>query len=286
MNNEPRIIRPANPSFMNWGRNRWITLAIVIVAIILFANAWHIVPAGHKGVKMNFGAVQPAPLDEGLNFKIPFYQTIVNVEVRVKKEESKQTAASADLQTVTTTLAVNYSLQGESVPKLYKSVGLDYEARIISPAVSEGIKSVTSKYKADDLIRKREEVSSYFRDMLAKRLGVYGIVVNDISITNFSFSTEYADAIEAKQVAEQQVLKANLDLQRIEVEKKQAIAQAQAQAESLKAQKEQVTPQLIELRRAENEKLAIEKWDGVLPKMVGGATPFVDLSGIINNEAK
>ncbi len=252
----------------------------IIVAVVLVMNSFTIVSAGYKGVLLNFGAVSPRILDEGFNFKIPFYQTVVPMEVRIQKAESDQTAASKDLQTITTKLAVNFSISDESVAKLYNNVGLDYENRVVSPAISESLKAVTAKYTANDLVQKREAVSGEIKDTLTARLQSYGVIVENISIRDFHFSKEYNDAIEAKQVAEQQVQKAKSVLERVKIEKEQAIEQARAQAESLRLQKQEVTPELIELRKIETQQKAIEKWDGKLPSVTGGSIPMIDATGL------
>lgn len=256
-----------------------IVVGIVVVILLLFIGfrSFTIVEAGHRGIVLQLGAVQPQVLDEGLHFKIPFIQTVIPIEVRVQKAESSQVSASRDLQNVTTTLAVNYHLEGSTVNTLYQRVGMEYKARIVDPAVSESLKAVTAQYTAEDLISKRSEVSTKVKESLAGKLGLYNMVLDEINITEFKFSEEFDRAIEQKQIAEQQALKSKLDLDRIKIEKEQEITRAQAQAEALRLQKQEVTPELIELRRIEAELKAIEKWNGQLPNVTGGAVPFINV---------
>lgn len=257
---------------------RTVALVVILALLALTAyNSFVIVQAGHRGVVVQLGAVKEGVLEEGIHFKIPFIQEVIQTEVRVQKAQSEQTAASKDLQVVTTTVAVNYHVNPNSAQKLYQEVGLDYQNRIVEPAIGESLKAVTARYTAEELISKRPEVSAEIKESLSKKLSQYHIVLDEINITEFKFSEEYNQAIEQKQIAEQQALKAQLDLQRIEIEAKQKIEQAKAEAESLRLQKQEVTPELIELRKIEAELEAIKKWDGKLPSVTGGSVPFIDI---------
>lgn len=271
---EPRVVRPPNPKAMSKGI---AGLVIVIVIALLAFQSFTIVHAGHRGVVLQLGAVQPKVMEEGMHFKIPFIQTVIPIEVRVQKAESNQVSASRDLQTVTTTLAVNYHLDGTTINNLYQNVGMEYRARIVDPAIGESLKAVTAQYTAEDLISKRSEVSAKVKEVLAAKLSLYNMILDDINITEFKFSEEFDRAIEQKQIAEQQALKSKLDLERIKIEKEQEITRAQAQAEALRLQKQEVTQELISLREIEAQLKAIEKWDGKLPNVTGGATPFINV---------
>jgi SPFH domain, Band 7 family protein len=258
-----------------------LIVVILIFIIVVAINSFTIVQAGHRGIVLQLGAVKPVVLSEGIHFKIPFIQEIVPIDVRVQKAESAQTAASKDLQVVTTTVAVNFHQIPEEVNKLYQNVGLSYKERIVDPAVSEALKAATAQYTAEELISKRSEVSTKVKEVLASKLATYFMQLDEINITEFKFSTEFNNAIEQKQIAEQQALKAKLDLQRIEIEAKQKIEQAKAEAESLRLQKQEVTPELVELRKIEAQIKAIDKWDGKMPNVTGGAMPFIDVNNVM-----
>ncbi|MNH94252.1 FtsH protease regulator HflC [compost metagenome] len=275
MNSEAdlRYPNPKNISKMILG------VFIVILIVFIGFRSFTIVEAGHRGVVLQLGAVKPQVLVEGLHFKIPFVQNVIPIEIRVQKAESSQVSASKDLQNVTTTLAVNYHLDGASVNGLYQTVGLDYKGRIVDPAISESLKAVTAQYTAEELIAKRSEVSTKVKEVLAAKLGIYNMLLDEINITEFKFSEEFDRAIEQKQIAEQQALKSKLDLDRIKIEKDQEITRAQAQAEALRLQKQEVTQELIQLRQIEAQLKAIEKWNGTLPNVTGGATPFISVDG-------
>ncbi|PLS03353.1 prohibitin family protein [Neobacillus cucumis] len=252
-------------------------IAIVVVVLFIFSSTT--VQSGHRGVLLQLGAVKPTILTEGFHFRIPFIQSVEQVEVRVQKEESSQTAASKDLQMVTAKVAVNYSVDPGAVNKLYQQIGPDYRTRIVDPAIAESLKAVTAQYTAEELISKRPEVSAQVKEMLAKKLTKYYMILEDINIKEFAFSDEFNKAIELKQTAEQNALKAQRDLERIKIEAEQQVTQARAEAESLRLKKQEVTTELIQLKQIEVQEKALEKWDGHLPTVTGGATPFIDLSG-------
>ncbi len=268
------VVNYPNPK----GLSKGITgIIIIILVVFLVSQSFVIVNAGHRGILLQLGAVQPKVFEEGLHFKIPFVQSVVPIEVRVQKTESSQVSASRDLQTVSTTVAVNFHLDGNTVNSLYKTVGLEFQARIVDPAIGEALKAVTAQYTAEELISKRSEVSATVKEVLSQKLGIYNMILDEINITEFKFSEEFDRAIEQKQIAEQQALKSKLDLERIKIEKEQEITRAQAQAEALRLQKQEVTPELIKLREIEAQLEAIKKWDGKLPNVTGGATPFVNV---------
>jgi prohibitin 2 len=206
-------------------------------------------------------------------------QSVVIVDVKVQKGEGEGDAASRDMQQVSTRVAINYHLDPKRVALTYQSVGnlSAVEERIILPAVQEAVKAATAQYTAEELISKRHEVREKIRKYLMERLGRSGVLVDDFSIINFKFSAEFERAIESKTTAEQLKLKAERDLERIRIESDQKIVQAKAEAEALSVQKLQVTAELIRLREIEAQMKAIEKWDGKLPQVTGGATPFIQV---------
>jgi regulator of protease activity HflC (stomatin/prohibitin superfamily) len=254
-------------------------LIAIVILVVIFSSATT-VASGNRGVLLQLGAVKSTVLTEGLHFKVPFFQTVQPIEVRVQKEESTQTAASKDLQMVTAKVAVNYSVDPGAVNTLYQEVGLDYRSRIVDPAIAESLKAITARYTAEELISKRPEVSAQVKEMLAVKLTKYYMILEDINIKEFAFSEEFNKAIESKQTAEQNALRAQRDLERVKIEAEQKIAQAGAEAESLRLKKLEVTAELIQLKQIEVQEKALEKWDGHLPSVTGGATPFIDLEGL------
>jgi regulator of protease activity HflC (stomatin/prohibitin superfamily) len=254
----------------------------VVVLILLFALApFGTVPAGHRGVMTTFGSPSDQVLSEGIHFRVPIAQKLNLVNVSIQKGEGDGDAASRDLQTVHTRVALNYHVRPDAAMTVFRDLGNEPGQRIIIPAVQEAVKAVTARFTAEELIAKRTEVRDQIVTQLRERLARHGIVVDEFSIVNFNFSRSFNEAIEAKTTAEQLKLKAERDLQRIEVEAKQRVAQAKAEAESLAVQRQQVTPELIRLREMENQRAAIEKWDGKLPSVSSGAVPFINVGSAV-----
>jgi regulator of protease activity HflC (stomatin/prohibitin superfamily) len=261
---------------MNRIPTRIITIAVVLFLMMMLAP-FGTVPAGYRGVMTTFGSPSSEVLSEGIHFRIPLAQKLNLVNVSIQKGEGDGDAASRDLQTVHTRVALNYHVQPSSAVSVFRDLGNEPGQRIILPSVQEAVKAVTARFTAEELVGRRTDVRDQIIAQLRERLARHGIVVDEFSIVNFNFSRSFNDAIEAKTTAEQLKLKAERDLQRIEVEAKQRVAQAGAEAASLAVQRQQVTPELIRLREVENQRLAIEKWDGKLPNVSGGAVPFINV---------
>lgn len=275
------------PGGGKWGLNPVVTkvikiaiLLIVGIVVIRSVNPFVIINAGERGVLLNFGAVQPVVFEEGLHLRIPIMQRVEKVDVRINKSQTEAESVSKDLQDTKSTIAVNYHISPDKSNWVFQNIGHEYKERIIDPAVQEVVKAITAKYTAVELITQREKVRGEIKDLLKTRLLTYNILVDDFSIVNFKFSQIFEQAIEAKQTAEQLALKAQRDLERIKIEADQKVASAKAEAESLRLQKENVTPQLIELRKIEANIKAIDKWDGRMPQFTGGAMPFIDIKNL------
>lgn len=250
---------------------------IVAVALIILAtSSFFTVNAGERGIILRFDAVK-ATVPPGLHFKLPFIDTVQKVDVRVSKASTDTQSSSKDLQIVRSEIALNYHPDPDKVAEIYTEVGMSWEERVVDPSVKETFKAITAGFTAEELITKRAEVSDAISVNLSEKLKRYHLVVKALSITDFSFSTQFNAAIEAKQIAEQQALKARRDLDRIRLEAEQKITRAQAEAEALRIQKQEVTSQLLRLREIEVQRTAVEKWDGKLPNVTGGAIPFISV---------
>lgn len=252
-----------------------LIIGVVLIVLLLF-KPWVQIGAGQRGVVLNFGAVQDRVLNEGLHFKIPIMQKVVMMDVRVQKAQTDASSASSDLQDVTLSVALNYHIVPDKANFVYQTIGIEFKDRIIDPAIQEVTKAVSAKYSAEELITKRPAVSTAMKEALSEKLMASNIAVDAVSIVTFSFSKVFMDAIEAKQTAEQHALKAKRDLDRIKIEAEQTIAAATAEAEALRLQKMNISPDLIELRKIEANLKAIDKWNGILPQVTGGgAIPFI-----------
>ena len=268
------------------GGAKIVLMAIIVLIIIgvVASSSVKIVDAGNRGILTHWNAVDLTnpPLDEGIHFVIPFQDDVVQMEVRTLKYDTSTRSASQDLQTVQTTVTVNYHPDTERVHFLYKEIGLSYESRVIQPAIDETVKQVSANYNAEELITKRPLVKADIENAIRDRLNQFYIETEVISITDFEFSPLFAKAIESKVEAEQKAQKAENDLIRIEVEARQLEAQAVglAAANIAEAQGEAEAISIINQALSNNpfylEWLKTQAWDGKLPLVVGeGGTPFI-----------
>jgi regulator of protease activity HflC (stomatin/prohibitin superfamily) len=208
----------------------------IIGALILVAglsSPFVEVPAGNVGVVTNFGSVQPGTLEPGLHIVIPIVQHVAIIDTRVQPHQFQEIdAASAEYQTVRLTGVMNYHVDGQFANDLYQRVGTDFASKVIDPAFNDFIKTVVPNYKVDAILGARDEIRSKAKDALAANLSQYHIIVDDIYIANIAFSPEFQAAIEAKQVAQQQVQTEQQILAQKKIQADQAVAQAQGQADS------------------------------------------------------
>ena len=244
-----------------------IPAIILVLLIIIGTSSFAIVPAGHTGVVVTMGKVNEGTLQEGLHFKLPFVQQVVVIDNRIRKLEVNTEAFSKDLQSVNTVLAINYRVDTAKSDSIYKNIGADYESVLVTPAVNEVLKAITATYTAEESVTNRQLISDGLVTGLNEKLNDIGLYVTDVNIIDSDFSEAFITAIEEKQVAQQQLLKA-------ETEKKTKITNAQAEAEAIKIKAEaeaeanntiskSLTSQVIENKK-------IEKWNGELPKVTGG----------------
>lgn len=245
---------------------------IFITLSVLFFSTVYVIDAGYSGVLLTFGKVEPTAVQPGLHFKLPIIQGIVPIEVRTQKYEADASASSSDLQVVTAKIATNYHLVASSVPQLYNDIGLSYTERVIQPMEQEVVKAVTAKFTAEELITKREEVRQEIKRLMTERLQSRSIIVEEVSIVNFDFSPSFNEAIENKVTMEQNALAAKNKLEQVKYEAQQQIEEARGKAEaiSIESQALRENPDILQLR-------AIEKWNGIMPQVTGGAMPFIQV---------
>ena len=271
-------------------------IVIAFIAAVSVIMSIKIVPAGCTGVVMTFGEVSDTSLTEGLHFVIPFAQKVEIISNKIQIYETTADAVSKDLQAVSTKIAVNYRIRSEASARIFREIGVDYKDVILMPTVQEGMKSVCAKYNAEQLISQRAAVAEEIKVELEGKVSEYGIEIEKFNIVNFDFSKEFNEAIEAKQVAEQNLIKTrteqNQEIVVAEAEAKKKVIQAEAdaknkvvaaeaEAKAIKAKADaqaqanktisaSLNPSLIQYQ-------TIEKWNGVVPKVAGSANPLVSL---------
>ena len=268
-------------------RNGILIGAVVLLALIAGTSAVTIVPAGHTGVIVTMGKVSDRVLSEGMHLKVPFAQQIVMMNNKIQKTEIDSNGVSKDLQTVSSGVAINYQIYKDDSAKIYQSIGEGYADTVLQPAIQESMKAITAQYTAEELITKRSAVGEEIGATLAEKVQEYGILIDKFNIINFDFSEEFNAAIEQKQVAEQNKLRA-------ETEKEQKVIEAQADAEqkviAAKAEADAIR-QKAEAEAEANEKInaslnenvlkyqQIEKWNGEYPNVVSSdSSILVDAS--------
>jgi regulator of protease activity HflC (stomatin/prohibitin superfamily) len=254
----------------------FICFIITVVVILLIFSSFTVIDAGHTGVVVRLGKVSDNVLNEGFHFKLPIITNIVKIDNRVLKTEVKSDSASKDLQSISSKVSVNYRVNTNSSAKIYKNVGNNFETVIVNPAIQECMKSVAAKYTAEELITKRAIVSSEMEKEISQKINPYGLNIEVFNIINFEFSKEFSKAIEAKQTAQQQALKAEQDLARIKVEASQTVEKAKAESEAYQLKNQQLTDKVIMME-------FVEKWDGKLPAVTSGGSALFDMSSFINS---
>jgi regulator of protease activity HflC (stomatin/prohibitin superfamily) len=268
-----------------------VLLIVAIFGIVIVSTASVRVPSGYRGVLLTWGKVENRILDEGLNFKIPFSQNVVLMNVQIQKAESTESTATRDLQEVSTTIAVNYRLNPNNVNEVYQDLRQDYVNRVIKPNIEESLKATTALFRAEELVTNRAVVKQTFDDILEERLAVFNIEVVSVSLTDFQFSPSFAAAIDAKVTAEQEALVSKNELEKIKYEAQQQIIQAEAaknatiriaegeaQAQIISANATAKSIEIItsQMTKEYAEYLWLVQWDGKLP-----AVYTKDESGLI-----
>lgn len=283
-----------------------LSIVILLAVILVFTGCTASVPTGYTGIVTTFGRVEDHTLEAGLHLKSPF-QKIINMDNREQKTPFNTEAFSSDIQQVDITGSINYAINKSTAMTLFKEVGTDYFNKLVSPRMLEITKGVFSKYTAENLVANRQHLSEQIRDDLSAELSPYGINVISVNIENIDFTDAFTDAVEAKQVAAQRKLQAEIEQaqmtmetqqaaerQRINAEAEAAVAKinaeadayatqvrSEAEAEANKKIAESLTPDLISF----NE---VKAWNGQLPTYVAGESgttlPILNMSGSSDNE--
>ena len=254
------------------------SLFAIPLLLVCILGGVKLVPTGHTGVVATFGKVEDYTLEAGVHFINPLSR-VGNIDNRTQKATAELSAFSSDIQEVAVNYTINYRIDNKNAQNLYKTVGLSYLDTVISPKVIEDVKTVMAKYTAENLVSSREEVRQAIEDLLIRDLAKYNIQVVATSIENLDFTDAFTEAVEAKQVAEQNKLRTQTEAEtqvikaKAEADVKLIEAEATAKANNLLT--ESLTDDIL-------NKLAIEKWDGVLPTYVTDGSPLLGLSGLQN----
>ena len=281
-------------------KQKKIGLAVTAIALVggiffMACDCITTIPTGHTGIVTTFGRVEDYTYEAGVHTKAP-WQQVVKMDNRIQKASVEMSCFSSDIQEVSTIYTINYQIEKANAQTIYRTIGKDYYTTIILPRIEESVKSMIAKYNAESLIASREQLSVEIREDLTAKLAAYNVEVIDASIENLDFSDAFTNAVEAKQVAAQEKLKAEIQQEQANIEAKaaaeraviaaqaeaeKAVIEAEAQAEAAKKEadakayagekeaeankkiSESLTEELIEYK-------TVEQWNGELPTYMGG----------------
>jgi len=250
-------------------------IALTLLVGLTLLKSCVTVNPGERGVVIKLGKVQDGILDEGIHPVIPFITSVKTLNVRIQKTDIETSAGTKDLQSVNINLALNWYIEPTQVNKVYQQIGneQDVVTRIITPALNEVLKAATPRKTAEEILIKRAELKEEIDRDIKKRLAVYGIQVTEVALVNVAFSPEFAKAIEAKQIAEQQVQEAKYEAMKARQDAEAEVNQAKGKAEAQRLLRQTLTPELL-------QKQAIEKWNGQFPTVMGGSStlPLINIS--------
>ncbi len=262
-----------------------VPILIIIAVLIASSLCYTTIPTGYTGVVTTFGKVMNYTLDAGFHIKAP-WQNVVKMDNRIQKQTVEMSCFSSDIQEVSLIYTVNYQISKRDAMTIYSTIGKNYYDTVISPAISESVKIVTAKYTAEALVGNRTQLAASVEDDLAAKLKNYNIELISTSIENMDFTDAFTNAVEAKQVAQQNKLKAETEASQkvieanAEAEVKKINAEAEAYEVVVKAKAEAEANELLSKSLTQEilEKMYYEKWDGNLPNVVGsGATSLINM---------
>lgn len=261
---------------VNFSPARGAPYGVLALVFLFLMLSFVQVGSGSVGVVARWGRAT-RQIGPGAHLIIPVAEAVWPVVVQTRIVKPNASAGSHDLQVVHMEVTLAYHLDPMYGVFNFVTLNNDAEVRIIIPAILDGMKAICARYDAQALLTSRPLVRDGIEDFVKARLLPYHIIADVTSVTDLDFSPEFNAAIEAKVVAQQKAEEALNDLARIKTEAQQQIEAAKGEAEALRSQKEQITPELLQLRTIE---MLTAKWDGHFPTtMVGsnGAIPMLDV---------
>lgn len=237
----------------------------VVAVILIVCSCVTFVGTGKTGIVSDFGKVSETTLDSGLHIKKP-WSRVIKMDNRTQKLSLTMVCFSSDIQEVTVDCTINHKINKENANIIYKTIGKNYVDTAITPNAHKAMKNVIGKYTAESLVNSREQLTVDVEKMLTENLKQYNVELVDISIENIDFTDVFTNAVEEKQVAQQNKLKAEADAERkiveAEANAKAKIINAEAEAKANKTISDSLTDDILYQEW-------LKKWDGVLPYVAG-----------------
>ncbi len=271
--------------------------SLLLCAAAIVLSCVQTVPTGHTGVVTTFGHVEETTLDAGVHLVLP-WQQVIKMDNRVQKESTELPCFSSDIQEVNLVYTINFQIKKSDAQTIYRTIGVDYYHTVIQPCVTESVKVVTARYTAEQLVGKRNELAAAIEEDLGEKLLAYNIELVSTSIENMDFTDAFTDAVEAKQVAQQNKLRAETEAEQKVIEANAAaevrkvnadaeayelLAKAEAEAEANRKLSESLTDALIQYSYAQS-------WDGKLPTVMSGQgsgmIPVLDVNQMLPQQTE
>ncbi len=259
-----------------------LRLFVLMLALVLVSRFFVVVPAGERGVLLRFGAVQEQILPEGLHPLVPLVFSVRPLSVRVQSLTMRAEAAARDLQDVSVEIAVNWHLEPEKVNRIFQRLGdtRQVAASVIRPAIEDSLKEVVAGFTAAEIVTERPRLKQALEQLLASRLAQYDLGLDDVDLLQVTFSQQFREAVEAKQVAEQEARRAQFEAVKAERMAEARVFTARGEAQAQQLLQAGLTPEVLEHE-------AIEKWNGHLPLVVGGdAAGRIDFKSLLKADRK
>lgn len=236
-----------------------------MLALVLVSRFFVVVPAGERGVLLRFGAVQEQILPEGLHPLLPLVFSVRPLTVRVQTLSMRADAAARDLQDVSVDIALNWHLDPEKVNRIFQRLGDEQQvaASVIRPAIEDSLKEVVAGFTAAEIVTERPRLKQALEQLLASRLAPYDLGLDDVDLLQVTFSQQFREAVEAKQVAEQEARRAQFEAVKAQHMAEARVFTARGEAQAQQLLQAGLTPEVLEHE-------AIEKWNGHLPLVIGG----------------
>lgn len=259
-------------------------IIVAVIVVILLLSSVATIPTGHTGVVTTFGSVEDYTFDSGVHFKLP-WQKVVMMDNRIQKQTVNLSCFSSDIQEVSMTYTVNYQINKANAQNIYKNIGTDYYNTVIIPCITESTKVITAKYSAEDLVSERTNLASAIEEELTSKLALFNVELVSTSIEDMDFTDAFTNAVEEKQVAQQNKLRAETEAERakIEAEAEAAVkrieAQAEADAKLIQAEAEAEANRKVAESLTEEilRNKMLDTWNGELPLVTDGSGSLINI---------